>query len=133
MGKIHVFNLHEEDHTNEPGYFYIGRSKDGNPLGNPFTYNGKHSSLAKLSFKTRDEAVDAFQVYFKKCYGEPGHEDLTNAFNKIYEAYKSGIDIYLGCFCKPKRCHGDIIAEELQKKLVREKIVEQWLNKECQV
>ncbi len=48
-------------------------------------------------------------------------DSFKNEFNKIYEKYKNGEDVYLGCFCKPLKCHGDIIAKELQKKLIMEK------------
>ena len=41
--------------------------------------------------------------------------------HKMYEAYKNGHDIYLGCFCKPLPCHADIIAKKLQKRLILEK------------
>ena len=44
------------------------------------------------------------------------------AFDNLYEKYKNGEDIYLQCFCKPLRCHGDIIAEELQKRLIKENL-----------
>jgi hypothetical protein len=125
---IHVVNINSEDCSDKKNFFYIGRSKDGNPLGNPFTHNGKKSSLAKLSFKTRDEAIDAYKVYFETVYNQPGYERLTRAFNEIYEHYKNGEDIYLGCFCKPLRCHGDILAEELQKKLIREQLANKKLN-----
>jgi hypothetical protein len=125
---IHVVNINSEDCSDKKNFFYIGRSKDGNPLGNPFTHNGKKSSLAKLSFKTRDEAIDAYKVYFETVYNQPGYERLTRAFNEIYEHYKNGEDIYLGCFCKPLRCHGDILAEELQKKLIREQLANKKLD-----
>lgn len=129
MGKIYVVNIHTEDCTTKPNYYYIGRSKSGNPLGNPFTHNGKRSSLAKLSFKTRDEAIDAYQEYFKAVYQQPGGEELTRKFDEIYEHYKNGEDIYLGCFCKPQRCHGDVIAAELQKKFLKEMINERKKTK----
>ncbi len=119
---IKVFNIREEDHSSEKGYFYIGRSNNGNPLGNPFTHDGKKSSIAKLSFATREEAINAFEVYFDRMYGKD--EELTKAFNEIYELYKSGVDIFLGCFCKPLPCHGDVIAKKLQERLVREKMME---------
>ena len=122
MGQIHVYNLHQEDHTSEDNNWYIGRSKHGNPLGNPFTHNGKRSNLAKLSFKTREEAINAYRIYFEKAYGKD--TELTNAFDEIYEHYKNGEDIWLACFCKPEPCHGDVIAEELQKKLLKEKMEE---------
>lgn len=122
MGKIIVYNCKEEDHTSKPNNFYIGRSKNGNPLGNPYTFNGKRSNLAKLTFRTRDEAVDAYRRYFDSAYGVDPY--LTHDFDEIYEHYKNGEDVYLQCFCKPLRCHGEIIAEELQKKLLREKMRE---------
>jgi hypothetical protein len=116
---IYVYNSHDEDHTSEPNNFYIGRPS---VLGNPFTHNGVGTSLATLSFKTRDEAIEAYKKYFDKMYGSD--EEFTKAFDEIYEHYKNGEDIYLQCFCKPKPCHGDYIAEQLQRKLVKEKLEE---------
>ena len=122
MGKITVYNTHQEDYTYKPNNFLICRTKDGNPLANPFTYNGVKTRLAKLSFKTREEAIDAYKMYFKKMYGLD--EGLTKAFDTIYEKYKNGEDIYLQCCCKPLPCHGDFLAEELQRKLIKEKMEE---------
>ena len=119
---IHVYNMHDEDHTNEKCNWYVGRSKSGNPLGNPFTHNGVRKSLAKLSFKTREEAIEAYKIYFKKMYGKDN--ELTRMFNEIYEHYKNGEEIWLGCFCKPLPCHADFLAEELQRKLLKEKMEE---------
>lgn len=122
MGKITVYNTHQEDYTYKPNNFLICRTKDGNPLANPFTYNGVKTRLAKLSFKTREEAIDAYKLYFKKMYGLD--EGLTKAFDTIYEKYKNGEDVYLQCCCKPLPCHGDFLAEELQRKLIKEKMEE---------
>ena len=119
---IYVYNSHDEDHSQHPNNFYIGRSKSGNILGNPFTHNGVRKSLAKLSFKTREQAIEAYRIYFHKMYGV--NEEFTKAFDEIYRHYKNGEDIYLQCFCKPQPCHGDVIAEELQKKLIKEKMEE---------
>ena len=44
--------------------------------------------------------------------------------DNIYEKYKNGEDIYLQCFCKPLPCHGDYIREVLEKRLIKEKMVE---------
>ena len=126
MGKITVYNTHQEDYTYKPNNFLICRKKDGNPLANPFTYNGVKTRLAKLSFKTREEAIDAYKLYFKKMYGLD--EGLTKAFDTIYEKYKNGEDIYLQCCCKPLPCHGDFLAEELQRKLIKEKMEERRKN-----
>jgi tRNA(Ile)-lysidine synthase TilS/MesJ len=116
---IYVYNSHDEDHTSELNNFYIARPS---PLSNPFTHNGVRTSLATLSFKTRDEAIEAYKKYFEKMYGSD--EEFTKAFDEIYEHYKNGEDVYLQCFCKPKPCHGDYIAEQLQRKLVKEKLKE---------
>ena len=126
MGKITVYNTHQEDYTYKPNNFLICRTKEGNPLANPFTYNGVKTRLAKLSFKTREEAIDAYKLYFKKMYGLD--EGLTKAFDTIYEKYKNGEDIYLQCCCKPLPCHGDFLAEELQRKLIKEKMEERREN-----
>ena len=126
MGKITVYNTHQEDYTYKPNNFLICRTKDGNPLANPFTYNGVKTRLAKLSFKTREEAIDAYKMYFKKMYGLD--EGLTKAFDTIYEKYNNGEDIYLQCCCKPLPCHGDFLAEELQRKLIKEKMEERREN-----
>lgn len=116
---IIVYNTNIEDYTNKKNNFYIGRPSI---LGNPFTHDGKRSNLAKLSFRTREEALEAYKMYFYEMM--EGDDDFKNAFNEIYEAYKSGEDVYLQCFCKPLKCHGDFLKEEMQKRLVKEKIEE---------
>ena len=126
---IHVINIKQEDKTLDPGYFYNGRSgKMSSPLGNPFTHKGKRSSLAKLSFPTAEEAIEAYEMYFDAMYGKDA--EFTAAFDEIYEYYKTGNDVYLGCFCKPKPCHGDVIAKKLQQKLVKEKLDEMKKKKD---
>ena len=123
MGKIIVYNTKLEDHTNDGVCnFYIGRNKNGNPLANPFTHNGVKSKLAELSFKTREESIKAYEQYFDEMYGKD--EELTKAFDEIYQHYKNGEDVYLQCFCSPKPCHGDVLADRLQKKLIKEKVKE---------
>ena len=83
MGVIKVINIQSEDYSCHDGYFYIGRSKNNeSPLGNPFTHNGKRSNLAKLSFKTVELALEAYEQYFDVMYGED--EAFTKAFDEIY-------------------------------------------------
>jgi hypothetical protein len=121
MGRIIVWNTNGgEDYSTHPNNFYIGRLPGGNPLGNPFTHDGKRTSLARLSFPTREQAIEAYKLYFKTQYGKD--RELTQAFDKIYERYKAGEDVYLQCFCKPKACHGDFLAAELQRRLLMEKM-----------
>ena len=128
MGTIKVINISRDDDCScSDGYFYVGRSKTmKSPLANPFTHNGKRSSLAKLSFKTREQAIEAYEKYFDAMYGND--DEFTKAFDEIYEYYKAGNDIYLGCFCAPEPCHASIIAKKLQQKLVKEKLKERKNN-----
>lgn len=117
---IHVINIKQEDKTCEEGYFYVGRSKyNDSPLGNPFTHQGKRTNLAKRSFPTVEQAIEAYEMYFDAMYGKD--EIFTAAFDEIYEYYKTGKDVWLGCFCKPGKCHADVIAKKLQQKLIKEK------------
>lgn len=112
---IKVYNIKTEDYTSHPNNFYIGRPSI---LSNPYTHDGKKSSLARLSFKTREEALEAYQLYFDTMIEQ--NLEFQAAFNQIYEKYKKGEDVYLGCFCHPLPCHGDILAKELQKRLIIE-------------
>lgn len=122
MGKIIVWNTHgNDDYSQKENNFYIGRSSRHNsPLANPFTYTGKRSNLAKLSFPTSEQAIKAYELYFDELYGKPN--DLTKEFNRIYEKYKKGEDVYLQCFCSPEPCHGDVIARKLQARLLKENL-----------
>ena len=47
---------------------------------------------------------------------------FKSAVDEIYEKYKNGDDVWLGCYCKPKSCHCDIIVDKLRKRLVKEKV-----------
>ena len=115
---IYVYNLRVETH-NGPNSFYIGR---GSVLGNPYTHIKDRKTKAIYEVKDRNEAIDRYSDYFDLMYGS--NIAYTKAIDEIYDIYKSGEDVYLGCFCKPLRCHGDIIKEKLEKRLIREKIKE---------
>ena len=120
MGKIVVWNTNgNEDYSNHPNNFYIGRLRGKvNMLSNPFTFNGKRSNIAKLSFRTRAEALEAYKLYFDRMIET--NEEFKRDFDAIYEKYRDGEDVYLQCFCHPQPCHGDYIAEKLQERLLNE-------------
>lgn len=94
--KTKVVNLNDE-----PYEVYIGR---GSKWGNPFTHVTNKTTLAKYIVPTRDEAIESYRNYIE--YGEGKHllKDLHELDGKI-----------LGCFCKPKSCHGDILIELIKK------------------
>lgn len=116
---IHVYNSHTEDFTNKDNNYYIGRPSI---LGNPFSHNGVRSIFKTLSFKTREEAIEAYSKYFDEMYEKD--PTFAKTVDEIYEHYKNGEEIYLQCFCKPLPCHGDVIADKLQRRLIKEKMEE---------
>ena len=79
---MRVVNKYKEKYTH-----YIGR---GSIFGNPFVM-GKDGNRKEVIMKYRHYLID------KK-----------NVLRAIYNLPK---DAVLGCFCKPKACHGDIIMQ----------------------
>lgn len=73
----------------EPYDIYIGR---GSKWGNPFT----------VKEYGRGGTIELYRKHLWDCIldGTITTKDLQNLSGKI-----------LGCFCKPKPCHGDVIVE----------------------
>ena len=115
---IYVYNRKVETH-NGPNNFYIGR---GSALGNPYTHITEKKTKAIYKAVDRDDAIEKYSHYFDLMYGS--NIAFTNMVDVIYEMYKSGMDVYLECYCAPLRCHGDIIKEKLEARLLKEKIKE---------
>lgn len=84
----------------DPSYVYIGR---GSIYGNPFSHlPGKTGALVKV--ENRDEAVDSYKKWIngeiQLSIKPPSIEEIKRLKHKI-----------LGCFCKPAKCHGDLLKE----------------------
>ena len=87
-------------HTPTSKDIYIGR---GSIFGNPYSH--LPSSKAEFKVATREESVEAYKTYFKdKLETDLKFKELVHSIPK---------DAILVCFCKPKDCHGDIIADYL--------------------
>lgn len=114
---IKVYNINNEDHTSSCNNYYIGR---GSILGNPYTHIKDRETKALHVVPTREAAIERYGHYFDVMYST--NDSYKNKIDEIYEKYKNGEDIYLGCYCKPLPCHGDIIAEKLQRRYIKEKI-----------
>lgn len=93
MNKTTVINKHHKI----PYDVYIGR---GSKWGNPFSHMEGTKAIYKVN--TRDEAV---QTYREWIMTQP------HLLNSLYEL-KGKV---LCCFCKPKSCHGDVLAELADK------------------
>lgn len=93
-----VVNIRKEEYD-----IYGGRPGNGiqyAPYGNPHAV-GEKCKICGVVHK-RGEAIPLFEEYF---YSEQGIE-LRELVEKNI---KPGMRI--GCFCKPKKCHCDIIAD----------------------
>jgi hypothetical protein len=75
----------------DPFDVYIGR---GSKWGNPYSH--KEGTLAKYVVGSREEAISKFEEYLL------ANENLMEKIGELRGKT-------LGCFCKPKSCHGDIL------------------------
>jgi hypothetical protein len=72
---------------------YIGRPSK---WGNPFSHMS--NTLAQYKVSTREEAVDKYEEWILQ---------QQNLLKDLHEL-KGKV---LGCWCKPQRCHGDVLVE----------------------
>lgn len=98
-----VVNLYKE-----PYDVYIGRAgkgKDGY-FGNPYNLNHVAQAFPDLKGdEIREKSIELFRDYFiTRIQSDPIFKLRVETELK---------DKRLGCFCKPKKCHGDIYAEYL--------------------
>lgn len=116
---IIVYNRTKESHSDSPNNFRIYRPF---ALGNPYTHIKDKETKALYLVPTREDAIKAYDHYFDIMYRS--NLKFKKVVDLIYEKYKAGEDVYLECYCKPEPCHGDIIKEKLEKRLLKEKIEE---------
>jgi len=83
-----VVNKYKENYD-----IYIGR---GSIWGNPYSH--MPNTLAEFKVETREEAVSKYEEYL---LSKP---ELMAKLSELKEKT-------LGCFCKPKSCHGDILVK----------------------
>ena len=115
---IKLFNVNEEEYFGDNVYLihrpYI--------LSNPYTHIKDKQTKAMFVVQTREEAIERYYHYFDVMYGK--NVKFTQVFDEIYEKYRKGENILLGCYCYPKPCHGEVIIKKLQGKLLKEKLSE---------
>ena len=81
---------------------YIGRpSKFGNP------YSHKDGTKAKFKSKSRKESIELFREWITNGDGKYLLNDLHEIRGKV-----------IGCWCKPKPCHGDVLAELADQSII---------------
>lgn len=72
---------------------YIGRPSK---WGNPFSH--QEGTLALFKVRTREEAIESYREWIV---------DQPQLMASLHELK----DKRLGCWCHPKPCHGDVLAE----------------------
>lgn len=75
----------------EPFDVYVGR---GSKWGNPYSH--KEGTLAEEVVDSRFEAVKKYEEYLLS------NDELMSSLSELRGKT-------LGCWCKPKSCHGDIL------------------------
>ena len=76
---------------------YIGRGIRGgekSKWGNPYSH--KDGTLAEFKVDSRKEAIEKFEEYLLS------NEELMGSLHELRGKV-------LGCWCKPKSCHGDVL------------------------
>lgn len=115
---IQLFNVSDEEYFGDNVYLihrpYI--------LSNPYTHIKNKQTKAMFVVSTREEAIERYSRYFDMMYGK--NIKFTQTIDEIYEKYRNGEHILLGCYCYPKSCHGEIIINKLQSRLLKEKFAE---------
>ena len=91
----------------EPYDVYIGRPSK---WGNPFTHKQDGTTLAKHIVGTRAEAILAYRDWITKGDGQYLLADLHELRDKT-----------LGCWCKPRACHGDVLVDLIKQQAKAEK------------
>lgn len=90
-----VVNLYHDKYD-----VYIGRKSK---WGNPFTHLNKDKTLAEFQVDTREEAINSYEEWIRN------NPELMNSLHELKGKT-------LGCFCKPKSCHGDILVKLIKER-----------------
>jgi len=85
---------------------YVGRPSC---LGNPFSH--LKDSVAEFHVATRDDAVEQYRGWIQKRLADD--ERIINAFNHLTSQLERDGELILSCWCKPAKCHGDVLKELL--------------------
>lgn len=93
--KTTVIHIREKRAAN---YVYVGRPTK---WGNPFTHL-KGKTKAKFIVSTREEAIAKYEEYLLS------RQDLMDSLHELRGKQ-------LGCWCKPRSCHGDILKKYADK------------------
>lgn len=97
------------DWMKNPEHEYIGRADivfveiDGKKERYPKT-SSKWANPFKVKKEGRDKCLKLYENWIREKIEKEGTEELKKLKNKV-----------LGCWCKPEKCHGDILIKILNE------------------
>jgi hypothetical protein len=83
--------------------FYVGRPT---PLGNPYRL---------IKEEEREQVVARYATWLEHQVRR-GNPEVIRALEELYRSLKRQGEVTLICFCAPRRCHGEVIAEHLKRR-----------------
>lgn len=106
--KVHVVNVRSFPFECPTPYIYVGRYMPGifagHQLGNPF----------KLPKKAKQQdRVECLEKYRSWLLARPDFEEQIEIL--VRKVVVTGLP--LGCWCAPKLCHADVLAELINERL----------------
>lgn len=112
--KIDVINIYIEKPQD---YIYIGRDSHdpAHHYGNPFTHLWGHTR-ATVKVGTREDAMQAYEDWLRgNKWSEVEPFRRRWILEQIDRFARGSSDLTFGCFCKPKQCHGDVLAKLIEE------------------
>lgn len=106
MGEIRIVNY--KNYTTASGEILIGIDRR-TALGNPFVMKSEAD---------RDAVCDKYEEYIREAVKT--NERVQKDLNYIKDKLKNGFNIALGCWCVPKRCHGETVIKLVLEMLAAE-------------
>jgi hypothetical protein len=62
----------------------------------------------------RDSVCDKYEEYFAKKVADKDAA-FMNELHRLWKYHKENGQLILGCYCSPKRCHGETIKRFLEQ------------------
>ena len=109
MNNTKVVNLIKDEFD-----VYIGR---GSKFGNPYTHIKNKNTKADYIVDSR---ADSINMYEKWLDNQIKNEQITK--HDILELDGKR----LGCYCKPKSCHGDILVKKIDELMAEQKLFDMF-------
>lgn len=104
---VRVANIWKHHRTDGEERVYIGRAcRDypGSPLGNPW----------RVEPGNRGGTLGRYRTWLRQELKDPESPARAEVIRLGKRAH-AGADLVLLCWCAPARCHGDIVAEAVER------------------